>query len=72
MQINAYITPPENQGFAAHYDTHDVFVLQVAGSKRWTIHAPVLEHPLPGQTWEQRKPAVAARAKQTAADRYAC
>ena len=36
VQINAYITPPENQGFAAHYDTHDVFVLQVAGSKRWT------------------------------------
>ena len=36
MQINAYITPPENQGFAAHYDTHDVFVLQVSGSKRWT------------------------------------
>jgi len=64
VQINAYITPPENQGFAAHYDTHDVFVLQVAGSKRWTIHAPVLEHPLPGQTWEQRKNAVAAKAKQ--------
>ena len=37
VQINAYITPPENRGFAAHYDTHDVFVLQVAGSKRWTI-----------------------------------
>jgi lysine-specific demethylase/histidyl-hydroxylase NO66 len=64
VQINAYITPPENQGFAAHYDTHDVFVLQVAGSKRWTIHAPVLEHPLPGQNWEQRKTAVASRARQ--------
>ncbi|MET0966998.1 MAG: cupin domain-containing protein [Nakamurella sp.] len=64
VQINAYITPPENQGFAAHYDTHDVFVLQVAGSKRWTIHEPVLEHPLPGQTWEQRKSAVADKAKQ--------
>lgn len=64
VQINAYITPPENQGFAAHYDTHDVFVLQVAGSKQWRIHSPVLEHPLPGQTWEQRKPAVEARATQ--------
>ena len=65
VQINAYITPPENQGFAAHYDTHDVFVLQVAGSKRWTIHPPVLDDPLPRQTWEQRKAQVAARATET-------
>lgn len=65
VQINAYITPPENQGFAAHYDTHDVFVLQVAGSKRWAIHSPVIEDPLPSQTWEQRKAQVAARATET-------
>jgi len=64
VQINAYITPPQNQGFAAHYDTHDVFVLQVAGSKRWTIHAPVLADPLPEQTWDQRKALVAARAAE--------
>jgi hypothetical protein len=64
VQINAYITPPENQGFAAHYDTHDVFVLQVAGSKRWTIHQGVIDDPLPTQTWEQRKPQVAARATE--------
>jgi lysine-specific demethylase/histidyl-hydroxylase NO66 len=64
VQINAYITPPENQGFAAHYDTHDVFVLQVAGSKRWRIHQPVIEDPLPDQTWEHRKPQVAARAAE--------
>ena len=64
VQINAYITPPQNQGFAAHYDTHDVFVLQVAGSKRWTIHRPVIEDPLPDQTWDRRKPQVAARAAE--------
>jgi hypothetical protein len=64
VQINAYITPPENQGFAAHYDTHDVFVLQIAGSKRWTIHRPVIDDPLPTQTWEQRKAEVAARATE--------
>lgn len=64
VQINAYITPPENQGFAAHYDTHDVFVLQVAGTKRWTIHPPVLPDPLPHQTWDQRKSQVAARATE--------
>lgn len=44
-QCNAYITPPGSQGFAAHHDTHDVFVLQVDGCKRWNIYPPV--HPLP-------------------------
>jgi bifunctional lysine-specific demethylase and histidyl-hydroxylase NO66 len=42
-----------------------VFVLQVAGSKRWTIHTPVIDDPLPDQTWDQRKSAVAARATET-------
>jgi len=62
IQVNAYITPAQNQGFAPHYDTHDVFVLQIAGRKRWRIHEPVLPSPLPEQTWEQVKPQVAARA----------
>ncbi len=65
VQINAYITPPQNQGFSAHYDTHDVFVLQVAGTKQWRIHRPVLEHPLPDQTWDRRRPQVAARAAES-------
>src|SRR5690349_4588694 len=43
VQANAYVTPPQSRGFDSHYDVHDVFVLQVAGRKRWTIHAPV--HP---------------------------
>jgi bifunctional lysine-specific demethylase and histidyl-hydroxylase NO66 len=64
VQINCYLTPPQNQGFAPHYDTHDVFVLQVAGSKRWLIHPPVLPDPLPGQDWEQRRAAVTARAAE--------
>ena len=64
VQINAYITPPQNQGFAPHYDVHDVFVLQVSGRKRWTIHAPVVEHPLENQPWEQHREAVAARAEE--------
>lgn len=64
VQINAYITPAQNQGFSAHYDTHDVFVLQVAGRKRWVIHEPVLTDPLPTQTWEQRSAAVAVRAAE--------
>jgi hypothetical protein len=64
VQINAYITPPQNQGFAAHYDTHDVFVLQIAGAKRWRIHEPVLPDPLPHQTWDGRRDQVQARAAE--------
>ncbi len=64
VQINAYLTPPQSQGFAAHYDTHDVFVLQVSGSKRWSIHPPVVTDPLPGQVWEQHRDEVAAQAAQ--------
>lgn len=39
-QVNAYLTPPGAQGFAVHSDSHDVFVLQTAGSKRWEVHGP--------------------------------
>jgi len=65
VQINAYVTPPQNRGFAAHYDVHDVFVLQVAGRKQWRVHSPVLADPLRDQPWEQRRTAVAQRARET-------
>jgi bifunctional lysine-specific demethylase and histidyl-hydroxylase NO66 len=64
VQINAYITPPQSQGFAPHYDVHDVFVLQVAGRKRWTIHEPVVDAPLDNQPWERFRDEVTARAAE--------
>lgn len=66
-QINAYLTPPGNQGFATHYDTHDVFVLQVDGHKRWRIHPPVLPDPLERQPWGGRADEVSATAEGPAA-----
>jgi bifunctional lysine-specific demethylase and histidyl-hydroxylase NO66 len=63
-QVNAYITPPSSRGFSPHYDVHDVFVLQVAGEKHWTIHAPVLDDPLRTQPWTDRAAAVAAAAER--------
>jgi lysine-specific demethylase/histidyl-hydroxylase NO66 len=62
VQVNAYVTPPQSQGFNDHYDVHDVFVLQVAGEKRWRIHAPVLAAPLRDQPWTDRRSAVEAAA----------
>lgn len=62
-QVNAYVTPPSSQGFSPHYDTHDVFVLQVAGEKHWVIHEPVLDNPLASQPWGEVGAEVAERAK---------
>jgi JmjC domain len=64
VQANAYVTPPQNQGFSNHYDVHDVFVLQLEGAKRWQIHSPVLEAPLRDQPWNARKEQVQARAAE--------
>ncbi|MGY1804660.1 cupin domain-containing protein [Blastococcus sp. SYSU D00922] len=63
-QVNAYITPPSSRGFSPHYDVHDVFVLQVAGEKHWTIHEPVLRDPLRTQPWNDRAAEVAAAAER--------
>jgi lysine-specific demethylase/histidyl-hydroxylase NO66 len=67
LQVNAYLTPAGNQGFATHYDTHDVFVLQIDGTKRWRVHEPVLPEPLERQAWGGRTDEVAATAAGPAA-----
>ena len=62
VQINAYVTPPQSRGFSAHFDVHDVFVLQVAGEKRWVIHEPVHPAPLRDHEWTRYRSAVEERA----------
>jgi hypothetical protein len=52
-QANAYYTPRRSQGFAVHHDTHDVFVLQVAGEKQWRIYDPLFELPLKHQRYSK-------------------
>jgi len=37
FQANLYLTPAKGRGFLPHWDNHDVFILQVVGSKHWTI-----------------------------------
>jgi ribosomal protein L16 Arg81 hydroxylase len=53
VTINVYATPRHAQGFARHFDTHDVFILQIAGDKIWNVSPPVVRLPLaptPGHT----------------------
>jgi len=67
VQVNAYVTPPQNRGFDDHYDVHDVFVLQVSGEKHWQVRPPVVEAPLRDQPWTDHRDAVrrAAQAPPT-------
>lgn len=37
---NFYLTPPNSQGFAPHYDDIEAFVLQIEGRKHWKLYSP--------------------------------
>ncbi len=49
VQTNIYMTPTASQGFRPHYDSHDVLVLQVEGTKEWRIYDTPVELPLHSQ-----------------------
>lgn len=49
-----FVTPPGSQGLAVHRDDADVFLVQVAGSKLWTVRGGPADHnwragPVPGE-----------------------
>jgi bifunctional lysine-specific demethylase and histidyl-hydroxylase NO66 len=54
VHTNVYVTPANATGFSPHYDTHEVFVLQIAGGKRWRIHPPPLPLPHRSQPFDPR------------------
>ena len=56
IQTNVYLTPRDAQGFAPHWDTHDVFVLQISGTKHWSIYDTKVTLPLRGQRFERGTP----------------
>lgn len=44
--ISAYAAFGEKDSFRAHWDTRDVFAIQLIGRKRWIVYGPSLESPL--------------------------
>lgn len=44
--VNMYLTPRHGQGFDLHVDTHDVFILQLHGTKEWHVAGPGRRLPL--------------------------
>lgn len=49
VQVNAYCSWPEKQGFSLHYDTHEVFILQIDGTKKWCVVSDTFKYPLSDQ-----------------------
>jgi lysine-specific demethylase/histidyl-hydroxylase NO66 len=52
LQTNIYLTPPDAQGFNTHYDDHDVFVMQVSGSKTWRFYDTPVANPYRGEGFQ--------------------
>lgn len=53
IQMNVYLTPAGAQGFAAHYDMHDVFIAQVYGTKHWRLASQPYELPLQDRPYDK-------------------
>ncbi|MGB8508281.1 MAG: cupin domain-containing protein [Pyrinomonadaceae bacterium] len=45
VAMAVYFSPPNFQGVKPHYDTQENFLLQVEGSKQWTVYPPVFDLP---------------------------
>ena len=52
VNANVYCSPANTQGFQCHYDLHEVFVLQIEGTKHWRVFRPFTEAPVEGWTRE--------------------
>jgi ribosomal protein L16 Arg81 hydroxylase len=50
---NAYVSFRGDGTFGNHWDTHDVFAIQLIGRKRWRVFAPTTPLPLSHQTNER-------------------
>ena len=49
--VNAFLTPAGEKGFLPHFDTHDVFILQLEGTKEWHLYDKPVELPLDKQIY---------------------
>lgn len=52
---NGYAAFGEKQSFGNHWDTHDVFAVQLIGRKRWRVYRPTFMLPMPDQTSKNYK-----------------
>jgi Cupin superfamily protein len=56
VQVNLYAGWQTSRGFDLHWDDHDVFILQVAGRKRWSVYGMTRPFPLVPDVEPAEKP----------------
>jgi ribosomal protein L16 Arg81 hydroxylase len=52
---NCYVAFKDRESFGKHWDTHDVFAVQLVGRKRWLVYEPTVHLPTSGQTSLEHK-----------------
>ena len=55
---NVYLTPPGQPGFEPHFDDHDIYVVQVNGTKHWDIfdsYTDAVALPRRGEVFDARR-----------------
>lgn len=57
VQVNMYAGWQTSRGFDLHWDDHDVFILQVAGRKRWSVYGETRRAPLVNDVEKAARPA---------------
>lgn len=55
VQVNVYLTPPGGQSTPAHFDTHDIFILQIEGAKHWRMWQSSRRLPLHDEYFDKNK-----------------
>ena len=53
---NLYASWVSTPGFSTHWDAHDVFILQVAGTKRWQLYGETRRFPLQRDSEDPARP----------------
>ncbi|MEV5382050.1 cupin domain-containing protein [Streptomyces sp. NPDC052721] len=46
VQVNAYLTTNDAEGFPLHWDDHDVVIVQLAGEKQWEVRTASRKVPM--------------------------
>ena len=54
VQTNIYLTPGSSQGFHTHFDDHDVFVIQLSGTKKWRLYQKPIDNPYSGESFNTK------------------
>lgn len=68
VQINLYAGWRTSRGFDLHWDEHDVFILQIAGRKRWRIYGETRPAPIANDIAPAPKPTTDPLWEETLAD----